>query len=49
MAHVKRENPMFIFPDRENAGNLPKNIKIGFYKGSLSSTQGNFEVLKIIG
>ena len=31
-----------IFPDRENTGNLPKILKIWFYTGNLTSTQGKF-------
>ena len=37
---------MFIFPDRENTGNLPKILKLGFYTGNLPPTQG--KVWKII-
>ena len=33
---------MSIFPDRENTGNLPKNIKNMFYTGNLTPTQGKF-------
>ena len=36
-----------IFPDRENTGNLPKEIKIHFYTGNLTSTQGKFGDEKI--
>ena len=31
-----------IFPDRENTGNLPKILKICFYTGNLTPTQGKF-------
>ena len=31
-----------IFPDRENTGNLPKILKMCFYTGNLSPTQGKF-------
>ena len=31
-----------IFPDRENTWNLPKILKIWFYTGNLTSTQGKF-------
>ena len=35
-----------IFPDRENTGNLPKILKICFYTGNLTLTQGKFGVGK---
>ena len=31
-----------IFADRENTGNLPKILKIWFYTGNFTSTQGKF-------
>ena len=33
---------MFIFQDRENTGNLPKNIKNMFLHGELVSNTGTF-------
>ena len=42
---------MFIFPDRENTGNLPKTIKDMFlyrqFTFQIQPVKENFEVLKI--
>ena len=38
---------MFIFPDRENTWNLPKNIKNMILHREFNSKMENFEVLKL--
>ena len=49
MTQGEQEFWMFILPDRENIGNLPKTIKISFYTGNLPPAQENLEVLEIKG
>ena len=46
MAQTEQGIWIFIFPDRENSGNLPKTIKNMFYRGNLPPAQGQFECFK---